>query len=78
MGDVKLTDLKMARHEIARHPVSAFSVSIQVPSALNPSPVLVHGSIEIINFKTGARLQPYLIQNIGNQPNFSHIFNLSR
>ena len=75
MGDVKLTDLKMARHEIARHPVGAFSASIQ---ALNPSPVLVHGSIKIINFKTGARLQPYLIQNIGSQPNFSRIFNLSR
>jgi len=38
MGNVKLTDLKMARHEIARDPVSAFSASIQVPLALNPSP----------------------------------------
>jgi len=38
MGDVKLTDLEMARHEIARHPVGAFSASIQVPSALNPPP----------------------------------------
>jgi len=28
MGDVKSTDLKMARHEIARHPIGAFSASI--------------------------------------------------
>ena len=69
--------MKMARHEIVRHPVDAFSASVQVPSALNP-PVLVHGSIEIINFKTGARLQPYLRKNIGSQPNFSRTFNLSR